>query len=103
MSELKGGDKVLAITNKGQVRVVSIGRVKIETRPMIRFELEVTVGDNKISFSCICQNAETVRLVDSEGIAKSVVNVKISDEVLVHIGPGATHFGTKINEKILEK
>ncbi len=103
LSELKGGDKVLAVTNKGQVRVVSIGRVKIETRPMLRFELEATVGDNKISFSCVCQNAETVRFVDQNGMAKSVVDVKVGDEVLVHIGPGATHFGTTVNEKILEK
>jgi len=103
LSELKGGDKVLAVTNKGEVRVVSIGRVKIETRPMLRFELEATVGDNKISFSCICQNAETVRFVDQNGIAKSVVEIKVGNEVLVHIGPGATHFGTAINEKILEK
>ncbi|MCK4383014.1 MAG: 3-dehydroquinate synthase II [Candidatus Lokiarchaeota archaeon] len=103
LSELKGGDMVLAVTNKGEVRVVSIGRVKIETRPMLRFELEATVGDNKISFSCICQNAETVRFVDQNGIAKSVVEIKVGNEVLVHIGPGATHFGTAINEKILEK
>ena len=103
LSELKGGDKVLAVTNEGQVRVVSIGRVKIETRPMLRFELEATEGDKKISFSCICQNAETVRFVDQNGIAKSVVEVKVGDEVLVHIGPGATHFGTTVNEKILEK
>jgi len=103
LSELKGGDKVLAVTNKGEVRVVSIGRVKIETRPMLRFELEATVGDNKISFSCICQNAETVRFVDQNGIAKSVVEIKVGNEVLVHIGPGATHFGTAVNEKILEK
>jgi 3-dehydroquinate synthase II len=39
LSELKGGDKVLAVSNKGEARVVSIGRVKIETRPMLRFEL----------------------------------------------------------------
>ena len=103
LSELKGGDKVLAVTNKGEVRIVSIGRVKIETRPMLRFELEATVGDNKISFSCICQNAETVRFVDQNGIAKSVVEIKVGNEVLVHIGPGATHFGTAVNEKILEK
>ena len=103
LSELKGGDKILAITNKGQVRVVSIGRVKIETRPMLRFELEATKDNNKIEFSCICQNAETVRFIDRNGIAKSVVEVKIGEEILVHIGPGATHFGTKVKEQILEK
>ncbi len=103
LSELKGGDKVLAVTNKGVVRTVSIGRVKIETRPMLRFELEGLKGDIKILISCICQNAETIRLVGVDGKAKSVVDIKVADEVLVHIGPGATHFGTAIEETIIEK
>ncbi|MFX1256577.1 MAG: 3-dehydroquinate synthase II [Promethearchaeota archaeon] len=103
LSELKGGDRVLVINNKGEARIVSVGRVKIETRPMLRFELEVKKGDNKFPINCICQNAETIRLVDDQGNAKSVVDIKIGDEVLVHIGPGATHFGTAIKETILEK
>ncbi|MBA7647042.1 3-dehydroquinate synthase [subsurface metagenome] len=103
LSELKGGKRVLAVNYKGETRIVSIGRVKIEIRPMLRFELEVSEGNKKIPLSCICQNAETIRLVDPDGKAKSVVAIKIGDEVLVHIGPGATHFGTAIEESILEK
>ncbi len=70
---------------------------------MLRFELEVSTGDIKTPISLICQNAETIRLVDSDGMAKSVVDIKIGDEVLVHVGPGATHFGTAIKETIIEK
>ncbi|MCK4382244.1 MAG: 3-dehydroquinate synthase II [Candidatus Lokiarchaeota archaeon] len=103
LSELKGGDKVLAVTSEGEARIVSIGRVKIETRPMLRFELEVSMDGKKIPISCICQNAETIRLVGEDGKAKIVVDIKIGDEVLVHIGPGATHFGTAIKETIIEK
>lgn len=103
LSELKGGDKVLVVSNKGEARIVSVGRVKIETRPMLRFEFEVLKGDRKIMISCICQNAETIRLVGVDGKAKSVVDMKVGDEVLVHIGPGATHFGTIIEETIIEK
>jgi 3-dehydroquinate synthase II len=104
LSELKGGKKILAITNKGEARIISVGRVKIETRPMLRFELEATKDDKKIPISCICQNAETIRLVDANnGNAISVVDIKIGDEILVHIGPGATHFGTAIKETIIEK
>ncbi|MFX1339733.1 MAG: 3-dehydroquinate synthase II [Promethearchaeota archaeon] len=103
LSELKGGKRVLAVNYKGEARIVSVGRVKIETRPMLRFELEAMKGDKKIPISCICQNAETIRLVDPSGKAKSVVDIKVGDEVLVHIGPGATHFGTAIKETILEK
>ena len=103
LSELKGGKRVLAVNYKGEARIVSIGRVKIEIRPMLRFELEVSEGNKKIPLSCICQNAETIRLVAPDGKAKSIVAIKIGDEVLVHIGPGATHFGTAIKESILEK
>ena len=103
LSELKGGDKVLAVSSKGEARVVSVGRVKIETRPMLRFELEVSMGDKKFPLSCICQNAETIRLVGEDGKAKSVVDIKVGDRILVHIGPGATHFGTAIKETIIEK
>lgn len=103
LSELQGGDRVLAVSSNGDVRIVSVGRVKIETRPMLRFELETSISDLKIPLSCICQNAETIRLVGEDGKAISVVDIKIGDEVLVHIGPGATHFGTAIKETILEK
>jgi len=103
LSELKGGKRVLAVNYKGEARIVSVGRAKIETRPMLRFELEAMKGDKKIPISCICQNAETIRLVDPRGKAKSVVDIKVGDEVLVHIGPGATHFGTAIKETIIEK
>ncbi|MHA1436721.1 MAG: 3-dehydroquinate synthase II [Promethearchaeota archaeon] len=103
LSELKGGDKVLVVSNKGDARIVSVGRVKIETRPMIRFELEVQFKNKKIPISCICQNAETIRLVTSNGTPISVVDIKVGYELLVHIGPGATHFGTAIKETIIEK
>ncbi len=103
LSELKGGDKVIVVNSNGGARIVSVGRVKIETRPMLRFELEVSKGDKQIPIRCICQNAETIRLVDISGNAKSVVDIKVGDEILVHIGPGATHFGTAIKETIIEK
>jgi 3-dehydroquinate synthase II len=103
LSELKGGDKVLAVNAEGEVRSLSIGRIKIETRPMLRFELEALEGDRKIQISCICQNAETVRLVTADRIAKPVVNIKIGDELLVHFGPVALHSGTLIKESIIEK
>ncbi|MFX0019102.1 MAG: 3-dehydroquinate synthase II [Promethearchaeota archaeon] len=103
LSELEGGDKVLIVNVDGIGRIASVGRVKIETRPMLRFKLETVINNERIHLSCICQNAETIRLVDSNGNAKSVVDIKLGDEILVHLGPGATHFGTKIKETIIEK
>ncbi|MBD3195568.1 MAG: 3-dehydroquinate synthase II [Candidatus Lokiarchaeota archaeon] len=103
LSELKGGDKVIVVNTEGSARTVSIGRVKIETRPMLRFELVTEKEGHQIPINCICQNAETIRLVNPKGEAVSVVDLKQGDEILVHIGPGATHFGTAIKETIIEK
>jgi len=103
LSELKGGDRVLVVNTNGEAKSISVGRVKIETRPMLRLELEVDKQSQKIRINYIGQNAETIRLVNADGDPISIVNIKVGDEVLVHIGPGATHFGTKIKETILEK
>jgi 3-dehydroquinate synthase II len=103
LSELKGGDKILAVNSQGDARIVFVGRIKIETRPMLRFELETKSQDKIIHFSCICQNAETVRLIGGDTKVRSVVDIKIGDNILVHLGSGATHFGTFIRETIIEK
>ena len=103
LSEIKGGDKVFVVDYMGNARVVTVGRVKIETRPMLRFLFEAYKGSDTFRISCICQNAETINLVDPYGKAKPVVNINKGEEFLVHIGPGATHFGTIIKEKIIEK
>ncbi|MHA2287505.1 MAG: 3-dehydroquinate synthase II [Promethearchaeota archaeon] len=103
LSELKGGDRVLVVNANGEAKSITVGRVKIETRPMLRLELEIDEQGKKIKLNYIGQNAETIRLVNLKGEPISIVDIKVGDEVLVHIGPGATHFGTKIKETIIEK
>ena len=103
LSELKGGDQVLVVNANGRAKKVTVGRVKIETRPMIRLELEITKRGKNFRFNYIGQNAETIRLVNSFGTPVSIVDIKVGDKVLVHIGPEATHFGIKIKENIIER
>ena len=103
LSELKGGDKVIIVNYHGNARIVNVGRVKIETRPMLRFELEFKEKKGAVKLNYIGQNAETIRLISLDGQPISVVDLKVGDEVYIHLGPGATHFGTAIEEDIIEK
>jgi 3-dehydroquinate synthase II len=109
LSELKAGDEVIVTNVKGDTRIVTVGRVKIETRPMILFNLETDAVDTeikqniKIPINIILQNAETIRVVKKDHTPISVVDLKVGDEVIVYLGPGATHFGTTIKENIIEK
>jgi len=105
LSELKAGDDVIICDVNGNVRIVSIGRVKIETRPMLLIKLQAKIKDFniKVPINVILQKAETIRVVNSELKPISVVDLKKGDKILVAIGPGATHFGTSIKETIIEK
>jgi 3-dehydroquinate synthase II len=99
LSELKSGDEVLAVDAKGNTRVLVIGRMKIEKRPLLL--VEARVGGK--TMSTILQNAETIRLVDKNGRALSVSSLKKGDEVLVHAEEGGRHFGIAVKETIEEK
>jgi len=98
LSELKAGDEVLIVDRDGKVRSTNVARVKIEWRPMILIEAEYKGKRIKT----IVQNAETIRLVTTEG-SKSVAELKIGDEVLAHLAEGGRHFGTLVKEeKVIE-
>ena len=95
LSELKAGDEVLIVDRKGKVRPASVGRVKIELRPLILVEAEVEGKKIKT----ILQNAETIRLVTAKG-SKPVTELKAGDEVLAHITTSeGRHFGVAVPEE----
>jgi 3-dehydroquinate synthase II len=95
LSELKAGDEVLIVDRKGKVRPTSVGRVKIELRPLILVEAEVEGKKIKT----ILQNAETIRLVTAKG-SKPVTELKAGDEVLAHLATsGGRHFGVAVPEE----
>jgi len=94
LSELKAGDEVLIVDREGKIRSTNVARVKIEWRPMVLVEAEYEGKRIKT----IIQNAETIRLVTSEG-SKSVAELKTGDKVLAHVVEGGRHFGTLVKEE----
>jgi 3-dehydroquinate synthase II len=99
LSELGSGDEVLGVDFRGNARVMIVGRMKIEKRPMLL--IEASVSGRKIS--TILQNAETIRLTDKSGKAISVAALKEGDEVLAYVEEGGRHFGMAVKETITEK
>lgn len=99
LSEIKAGDEVFAVNNEGRARIVIVGRAKIENRPLMLIE----ASHNSKTYKILLQNAETIRLVDEKGKAISVSNLKKGDKVLIYVESGGRHFGTQIEETILER
>jgi 3-dehydroquinate synthase II len=99
LADLKTGDELLVCDKDGKTWETNLGRGKTEKRPMMLVKGE----HNKKVVTLIMQNAETIRLVDKDGKAVSIVSLKKGDEVLGCIEEGGRHFGLKINETIIEK
>lgn len=98
LSEMEGGDPVLICDRNGRTRVASIGRCKVEVRPL----LMVTAEADGREHSIMVQNAETIRFVTPEG-SESVTSLKAGDVVLARTSKGGRHFGIPIEETISEK
>ncbi|MHA1131507.1 MAG: 3-dehydroquinate synthase II [Candidatus Helarchaeota archaeon] len=103
LSEVNAGTELLVIDSNGQGRTVTVGRSKIEKRPLLLIEAQI----GEITLKTIVQNAETIRLVKrlgNEDIPTSVSDLKVGDQVLVYFIPqGGRHFGKFVDEYVLEK
>jgi 3-dehydroquinate synthase II len=101
LSELETGVEVLVLDTKGKARRATIGRCKIEKRPMLMIKAKVGEEIGGI----IAQDAETIRLVKSNGHLVSVTHLKKGDSVLVHSKTATgRHFGMEVSDEyILEK
>ena len=98
LQEITPGDRVLIVDPEGCLSTATVGRTKVEVRPM----LQVVASVNGKEGSLFLQNAETIRLVRPDGSPVSVVGVREGDEILVHIDKAGRHFGMRVEETIDE-
>jgi 3-dehydroquinate synthase II len=99
LSELQAGDPVLLVGANGTTQAATVGRVKIERRPLLLIEAVFEGAKGSI----LLQNAETIRLTSPDGTARSVVELKPGDPVMVAVEQTGRHFGMKVEETIWEK
>jgi 3-dehydroquinate synthase II len=99
LSELSSGDTTLVVGKSGAAKKATIGRVKIERRPLLFIEAE---SDGR-KITAILQNAETIKLVATDGSSIAVTKLKPGDKVLARLEDAGRHFGMKIEETIIEK
>ena len=99
LSELQAGDSVLVVHAMGKTRSATVGRSKIERRPLLLVEASCE-GDKG---SLLLQNAETIRLTCPDGQARSVVELEAGDRILVQVEKSGRHFGMEVTETIVEQ
>lgn len=100
LSELQTGDEILLVNTEGMLRNATIGRLKIEIRPMLLIKW---VDENDKEGSMFLQQAETVRVVALDGKTKSITALKKGDVVLGWCDVGARHIGASISSIVTER
>ena len=103
LEELSAGREVLVVSADGATSLATVGRVKIEVRPMLKITAKVLAADGaEVSGQVFLQNAETIRVTGVDGAPISVVNLKPGDEILCRTDVAGRHFGMRIREDIKE-
>ena len=102
LGELAAGQEVLIVGADGQTSMTTVGRVKIEVRPMLLVEAEAETPEGPKRGAVFLQNAETIRLTAPDGTPLSVVSLKPGDTVLCRLDQAGRHFGMRIQEEIRE-
>ncbi|MBN3930689.1 3-amino-4-hydroxybenzoic acid synthase [Streptomyces verrucosisporus] len=100
LSELKAGSKVTAVDVKGNTRLVTVGRVKIESRPLISIDAESPDGRR---VNLILQDDWHVRVLGPGGTVLNSTELKPGDTVLGYLPSEDRHVGYPIDEFCLEK
>ncbi len=97
LSELQAGSKVFIVDKNGKGRIETVGRVKIERRPLILIRVLFEARE----YHVILQEAETVRLVTTNGSIR-VDELQPGDKVLGFHSKKGRHFGMAVEEFLEE-
>jgi 3-amino-4-hydroxybenzoic acid synthase len=100
LSELRAGATLLAVDAAGRTRVVTVGRVKIERRPLLAIDLVAPGGQTA---NLILQDDWHVRILGPGGAVLNSTALVPGDLVLGHLPTKARHVGYPIDELCQEQ
>jgi 3-amino-4-hydroxybenzoic acid synthase len=100
LSELRAGARVVAVDVSGRTRVVTVGRVKIESRPLLNIEAIAPSGQTT---DLIVQNDWHVRVLGPGGTVLNVTELKPGSRVLGYLPAEDRHVGYPIDEFCIEQ
>ena len=100
LSELKAGDEVLIVSDSQTCKSATIGRLKIERRPMLLFSMKNT---NNKEAQLFLQQAETVRLVTPLRKLRAVTDLSVGEQILGWSSSDARHIGITVLSEVVER
>lgn len=100
LSELKAGSAVLAVGADGRTRRVVVGRIKLESRPLLGIRASSQDG---VQVNLIVQDDWHVRLLGPGGTVLNVTELHSDDQLLGYVATDKRHVGWPVGEFCVEK
>jgi len=100
LSELTSGSTVLAVSANGQTRPVTVGRVKIESRPLLTIK---ATSEEGVPVSLTVQDDWHVRVLGPGAAVLNVTELRPGSKLLGYISTDKRHVGWPIGEFCIEK
>lgn len=100
LSELHCGSEILAVSTDGSVRTVVVGRIKMESRPMLRIEARTRSGQR---VDMVGQDDWHVRALGPGGSVHNFTELRPGDVILGHTMTDQRHVGYAIREFLHEQ
>jgi 3-amino-4-hydroxybenzoic acid synthase len=100
LSELHAGSTVLAVDARGNTRTVTVGRTKIESRPLLSID---AVSSDGRPVNLILQNDWHVRVLAPGGVVRNCTELIPGDRLLGYLPTHDRHVGYPIDELCYER
>jgi 3-dehydroquinate synthase II/3-amino-4-hydroxybenzoic acid synthase len=99
LTDLEAGSRVLGVRTDGRMRTLTVGRVKIEVRPLLLIEGEAA-GQR---LNVIVQDDWHIRVMGADQTPRNATEVRPGDELLSYVGQAGRHVGIAVDETIIER
>ena len=102
LNDLRAGDSVLAVDIHGTTRTITVGRLKIERRPLLMIKSRVRNDGQESFINTFVQNDWHVRVMGADGKVRNSTLVQPGEKLLAYADVPGRHTGIKVTESIVE-
>lgn len=99
ITDLAAGSKVLCVNVRGEARELTVGRVKIEVRPLLLIKGEAAGRELNV----VVQDDWHIRIMGADGQPRNASAIAPGDRLLTYVCDPGRHVGIKVDETIIEK
>lgn len=99
LSDLAVGSKVLCVNTKGEARELTVGRVKIEVRPLLLIKGDAAGKELNV----IVQDDWHIRVMGADARPLNATAIQPGTKLLAYVCEPGRHVGIKVDETIIER